>query len=316
MKALWLNIIAAVCITLTTSCGNNHRKSASWLTSDDVHIAVDETFRPIMEEEFNVFGLQYPEATVKPVYLSEHDALKLLVNDSVRACIVTRKLSDAELKIIRSHTLDASQAQFATDAFALIVNKANKDTLITLDEIKGIVSGKITKWQQLSNGHRKGTIKMVFDNQGSSTVRYITDSLNNGKKLSGNVFAQGNNRAVIDLVKKNPDVIGVVGADWLKQKGDSVLSSFKNLDFNVMMVSRYSDPAMQKFVRPYQYYIATAEYPLLRPVYVITTDPRTKSMVKMLYFFLKGQRGQLIICNDSQMLPIMPVQVKEVSMTE
>ena len=82
MKTLWLSV-AAVCITLTTSCGN-HRKSADWLTSDDVHIAVDETFRPIMEEEIQTYGLKYPTASMLPVYCSEHEALRLLLTDSLR----------------------------------------------------------------------------------------------------------------------------------------------------------------------------------------------------------------------------------------
>lgn len=314
MKTRWL-LAAAVCITLTTSCGN-HRKSADWLTSDDVHVAVDETFRPIMEEEIETYGLKYPVASMKPVYCSEHEALRLLVHDSLRTCIVTRKLSESEEKHLESLTLRARQAQIATDALALVVNKENKDTLITLDEIKGIVSGKITRWEQLSHAQKKGELKLVFDNQGSSTVRYMVDSLNNGKNLSGNVYAQGSNKAVLDLVKEDPDIIGVVGANWLKEKTDSVYRvSFEGLDMNVMRVSRFSGEG-EKFFTPLQYYIATGEYPLLRPVYVISTDPRTRSQAKNFFFFLKGQSGQLIINKSSQMLTIMPVQVKAVSIKD
>lgn len=265
-----------------------------------------------MEEEIEVFGLEHPEASMKPVYCSENEAIRLLVSDSVRSCVVTRKLTEGELSAVRKKTLDAKQALIATDAFALIVNKENNDTLITLDEIKGIVTGKITRWEQLRHGSKKGTLNFVFDNEGSSTVRYMMDSLCGGKPLSGNVFAQGSNDSVITLVKRNPDIIGVVGANWLKSRKDSTLSTFSNLDVNVLWVSRYAD-SRANYARPYQYNIATGEYPLLRSVYAITTDPRTQSMPKIFYFFLKGQKGQTIICNYSQMLPIMPVQIKNVS---
>ena len=76
------------------------------------------------------------------------------------------------------------------------------------------------------------------------------------------------------------------------------------------------DDARREFFRPYQYNIATAEYPLLRSVYVICTDPRSQSLERVFYFFLKGQKGQLIICNYSQMLPITPVQIKAVSIND
>ncbi len=311
MKTLWL-FAAAVCTLLTASCGNNHRKAADWLTSDDVHIAVDETFRPIIEEELEVFSLNHPEAAMKPLWVSENEALRLLVSDSIRSCIATRKLTEREKEILKSHTLTARQAIFASDAIALIVNKENPDTLITLDEIKGILSGKITHWEQLEHGDKQGEIKLVFDHEGSSTVRYMVDSLLDGQPLKANVFAQGSNQAVIDIVKESTDVIGVVGTDWLRQEGDSIIKDFRDLSLNVMKVSRFSGAAAAYF-RPYQYYIATAEYPLIRSVYVICTDPRTQSMPKNFFFFIKGQRGQLVICNGSQMLPYMPVQVKDVT---
>lgn len=306
-------LLLMLCTWLCLACGKKRAGTAAdWLKADDVHVAIDETFRPLMEAELEVFAARHPEAALYPQYVSENEAIRLLVSDSLRCCVATRKLSEKELRMVEANRLRARHTRIAYDAFALITHKANPDTAITLDEIRGIVSGKITRWEQLSRSTRKGELSLVFDNEGSSTVRYMTDSLNGGQPLKGNVFAQGSNEKVIELVKQDPDIIGVVGADWLKQKGDSALHSFRNLDFNVMLVSRFSG-VQGMYFRPYQYYIATGEYPLVRDVYAITTDPRTKSQVKNFYFFLSGQVGQLVICNNSQMLPVMPVQVKSVA---
>lgn len=314
MRTLWL-FIAAVCISLTTSCGN-HRKSADWRSSDDVHIAIDETFRDIMEEELETFTLLHPEAGMKPTYCSEDSAIRMLVADSVRCCIATRRLTDREEQIIKSHKLGVKQALIATDAFALIVNKATPDTLLTLDDIRGIVSGRITRWEQLTYvSGKRGELKLVFDHSGSSTVRYMRDSLCNGKELKGNLYAQGNNRAVIDAVKADPDIIGVVGANWLKSKGGSVVNDFDTLDVKVLKVARKAEENVVGW-RPYQVRIATGDYPLIRSVYVILTDPRVRSFTKTFFFFLKGQKGQNIINNNSQMLTIMPVQIKDVNIRE
>ncbi|MDE6179701.1 MAG: phosphate ABC transporter substrate-binding protein, partial [Phocaeicola sp.] len=63
-SALWL-----VGLLLLSGCVN---KSASeendTLISGTISIAVDETFRPIMEEELQVFHALTPEATVHSVY--------------------------------------------------------------------------------------------------------------------------------------------------------------------------------------------------------------------------------------------------------
>lgn len=310
MRNLWL-LVAAVCITLATSCGNNHRKPATWRTSDDVHIAVDETFRDIMEEEIGTFGLLNPASAMKPVYCSEDSAIRMLLRDSVRCAITTRKLSKDELDVLKNYKLDAKQAMIATDAFALIVSKDNPDTLITVPEIRDIVSGRITRWEQLKHSGKRGELKLVFDNSGSSTVRYMRDSLLAGQQVAGNLYAQGSNQAVIDAVKDNPEIIGVVGANWLKGKSDSVLTSFENLDVKVLKVAR-KDGKNEIGWRPYQYRILTGDYPLIRSVYVILTDPRVRSYTKSFFYFLKGQKGQTIICNSSQLLPYTPVQYKSV----
>ena len=310
MRNLWL-LVAAVCITLATSCGSNHRKPATWRTSDDVHIAVDETFRDIMEEEIETFGLLNPSSAMKPVYCSEDSAIRMLLRDSVRCAITTRKLSKDELDVLKNYKLDAKQAMIATDAFALIVSKDNPDTLITVSEIRDIVSGRITRWEQLKHSGKKGELKLVFDNSGSSTVRYMRDSLLAGQQVAGNLYAQGSNQAVIDAVKDNPEIIGVVGANWLKGKSDFVLTSFENLDVKVLKVAR-KDGKNEIGWRPYQYRILTGDYPLIRSVYVILTDPRVRSYTKSFFYFLKGQKGQTIICNSSQLLPYTPVQYKSI----
>lgn len=267
-----------------------------------------------MEEEFETFSLLHVEANIVPTFCSEDSALRMLVNDSVRCCVVTRRLRDNELRIIESHNLGAKQSRIATDAFALIVNKANPDTLVTLDEIRRIVAGDITRWEQLPRSGKRGTLKLVFDHSGSSTVRFMRDSLCGGRDLAGNVYASegGTNLSVKEMVKADPDIIGVVGADWLKEKGDTVLTDFEPLDVKVLKVSR-SDERDAIGWKPYQYRILTGDYPLVRDVYVITTDPRVRSTTKTFYFFMKGQKGQTIICNSSQMLPYTPVQNKAVS---
>lgn len=301
-------------LLLTASCKDKKQSSSNWAAEYEVEAAIDETFRPIMENLVQTFAMSKPEARMKPLYVSEDSALRLLVRDSLRCCIVTRKLTEQEKQLIEGRRLGATQALIATDAIALVVNKANADSLLSLDEVRGIVSGRITRWEQLKHHSQSGPLNLVFDNSGSSTVRFMRDSLCGGKELQGNVFASegGTNTSVLDMVKNDRSLIGVVGANWLMQQDGTALSDFSKLDVNVIRVSR-TDDEFAKYVRPYQYYIATADYPLLRSVYIIHTDPRKQSMLRNFYFFVKGQKGQTIICNNSQMLPITPVQIKSVS---
>lgn len=316
-KLIILPFIIAV-ISIVACGGNGNKPDTKYLHEDDVEFAADISFQPVVEELAELFGMRHPEATMVGHYVNEDSAIRMLVRDSLRLVITTRKLTENEQYLVRAGKHNFKQSLFAFDAFALIVNKNNPDTVINLNEIKGIISGKITDWSQLEVTHKKGELNLVFDHSGSSTVRFMKDSLNGGKPITGNVFAQGDNKAIIDLVKQRQDVIGVVSTDWLREsRGDTcVLENFNDLDVKVMMVGRYGlkdDLGIEcrDWQRPYQYYIATGQYPLYRGVYVISTDSRPRSMVNTFYFFLKGD-GQRIICNSSQLLPHAQVQVRNV----
>lgn len=317
MKRIFFVIASSLlCVASFFSCSSGKQPGNShWMNEYDVRVAIDETFKPIMNDLVDSYGMANQEANMKPVFVSEDSAIRLLVRDSLRCCIATRKLNESELAMVQSHKLGIHQSLIAYDAIALVVNKQNADSLITLQEIKDIVSGKITRWEQLAHATQKGELKLVFDHSGSSTVRYMRDSLCNGQELQGNVFASEgkSNQSVLQMVKSDPSIIGVVGANWLKADSSAVLTDFRKLDFNVMRVCTNPD-TYSKYVRPYQHNIYMGYYPLVRKVYIMHTDPRSTSHVRNFYFFVKGQKGQTIICNDSQLLPNSPVQIKNVSM--
>ena len=153
---------AAVLTLGLVSCGEE--KPKNWLQEYDVEIAIDETFKPILSEAVQQFNMKYIEANMKPYYVTEDSAIHMLLDDSVRCCVATRKLTDVEKKIVKQKVGHVLQSIIATDAIALVVSKDNPDTLITVDELRDIISGKITRWEQLERGQKKGEIKVVFDN--------------------------------------------------------------------------------------------------------------------------------------------------------
>lgn len=309
MKFSFLAPALVLACLAAASCGN---KKAPDPHADDVQVTIDETFRPIFEAELQQFQLQQPTAVLRPTYAGEVDAINALLQDSTRFIVVTRDLSPQEKTTLRNrYGLVARSQIVAYDAVALIVNKQNPDTLISLGDIKRVAQGLVTDWSQLKVHHQSGPIEVVFDNPRSSTVRYIEDSICGGRAMKGNLSALKSNAEVIDYVARNPRAIGIIGVDWLRNSADSTNLSFLS-DIRVMSVSRSAVPEEANSFLPYQYYIATGDYPLTRAVYEISTDPRPQSMAYNFFYFVSDNKGQLIIVRNSQLLPQMPVQVKNV----
>ncbi|HOH54626.1 MAG TPA: substrate-binding domain-containing protein [Paludibacteraceae bacterium] len=304
--------LSVVLIFTIISCRREVKKDrfTDTLTSGVIPVAVDETFEPVIEEEIDVFESLYPNAGIVPKYTSEVEAINLLMKDSVRLAITTRPLSSKEENYFKAKKFEPKSYKLASDAIALIVNKSNPDTLITVDQLRQILLGKITKWNQIYPKSNLGDITMVFDNPNSSTVRFAIDSICGGLPLSDRLKAQGKNAEVLNFVSKTRNAIGVIGVNWLSNKADSTNLSFIDI-VKVMSVTNEATATVDNCYKPFQAYIYYGDYPLSRNIFVIINDPR-HSLPTGFTSFLTSDKGQRIILKAGLVPATQPIRVVNV----
>ena len=276
------------------------------LTEGVIPITVDENLRPIIQEELDVFESLYPKAGIVPTYTNEVDAINLLLKDSVRLAIATRPLSVNEEASLVSKKFAPRSYKLATDGIALIINNRNSDSLITVSQIKKILTGKIVNWNDIYPRSKLGPIQLVFDNKNSSTVRFAIDSICKGEPLSDKMSAQKTNLEVIDYVSKTPNAIGVIGVNWLGNRKDTTNLSFKS-EVRVMAVTSENEATVVNTYKPYQAYLFYGYYPLTRSIFVILNDPRS-SLPSGLTTFLTSDKGQRIILKSGLVPATQPVR--------
>ena len=290
------------------SCGNSSDTPLSTPTSGYTKISVDESFQPILESHVNTFEGIYKRADIDAAYRPEGEVVKDLINDSTRIAILSRELTAEEVATIEKNKRIPRTTRIAVDAVALITNPNNPDSLLTLDEVKDIFNGRVKKWGELEENTKLGDITIVFDNNNSSTARYVRDSLTTDKKLPQNTFAANSHQALIDYVAQNENALGVIGVNWISDLDDSTAVSFLN---KIKVVGISEDPApltTESFYQPYQAFIAQQAYPLRRYLYVISTEGRT-GLGTGFASFLGGDQGQRIFLKSGLVPATMPVRV-------
>lgn len=308
-------LLAAIAGSAVMSCSPIKRGEYA---SGSATIFCDEGFQNILNEEIEVFEYTYPEATIVPYYVSEKEAIDTLLADATSAIIVTREFTPEEIKYMKAkYKRVIKQDLIAADAIALIVNKDNPVGALSMDDIKEILNGEITKWSQLAGDTTN--IKIVFDNAGSSTVSYMREKfLPEGKMISDlpNAYAQKTNQDVIDLVKKDPSALGIMSVSWLgddlskaknlpveqrsaeynKEEGNDRLDSELTTEVKVLKLSNPTkendyDPESYK---PYQLYIFQGNYPLVRKIYFVSAASGS-TVMNSFFQFVRGPVGQRII---------------------
>jgi phosphate transport system substrate-binding protein len=249
-------------------------------------IYADESLVPIIEDQIAVFENQY-DAKLNLVGKSQAEVFNDLLNGTAKIAIVTRKLSDNELKAFENKKINPRINVFAKDAIAFIRNKKSNDTLIALQDVIDFMQGKEVK-----------TIKgLVFDNPNSSTVSYINNLSGIKVTKQKNIFSFKTNNDVIKYVAENDGMIGVVGINWLFQPSLIMQETVDKV--NLLSVKSLKS---KEYVYPSQDNLAGGKYPLARDLYIVNCQGFV-GLGMGFTSFLTEDRGQRIILK-SGLVPI------------
>jgi phosphate transport system substrate-binding protein len=301
MKVVTSILIVAL---LTFAMCSDREKSTEKLdtpTTGTITIAADESLRPLVEGEVDTFNGLYPRAEIKVNYYSEAEVFDAFMKDSARLIIVSRHLTPSEKSYFKQRQISTTEVDVAVSGIALIVNKQNPDTLISVRQLVGLLKGEISSWKELGS-KRKDGIEIVFDNPSSGMIRYLKDSLAKIEKLPANCFAVQNNQAVVDHVSKNMNAMGLIGLEWISDKDDTTATGFLKR-VRVMAVSDDST-----HFQPYQAYIALKHYPLTRTITVINNAARTGLNAGFSRFF-QSEQGQRIVLKAGLVPKTMPLRI-------
>jgi len=289
-----------------SGCGNN----ASTPTQGKQKIFIDESYTPLFQAEVEAFEGLYKNSDIIDIYKPEGDIVNDFLKDTCRIIILSRDLTKQEKDFFASKKSFPLSTKIAVDALAFITHKENPVSNLTYNELKDVFTGKIISWKLLDSSVKEKdskdtSIKIVFDNERSCNVRMLKEKLLKGGEFPKNCFAVKSNQEVVDFVSRNKNAIGIIGANWISDKDDTLTRTFLS-KVNVLGVSSEENPG--DFFQPYQAYIHSSEYPFCRDVYIINREGRT-GLGTGFAAFVAGEKGQLIILKAGMVPSIMPIRI-------
>lgn len=308
MKAPLTSILYFLLFGILISACNRSGKIEDTPTSGNLKISVDESFAPIIDSHVYTFQKLYKYAKIQASYKPEGAVFRDLLTDSSRVIVASRLLTEKEKQYFEQIKITPRVTKVAVDGVALIVHPSNTDTLLTLAQLRDIFTGKATNWKKLNAKSKLSDLTIVFDNNNSSTSRYILDSINQKQPLPANTFAAKSNPALIDYVANNPNAIGVLGVNWISDFDDSTAIGFLR-KIKVVAVSAKSNPASSNdYFQPFQGYLAEGSYPLRRNLYVISREARA-GLGTGFASFVAADKGQRIFLKSGLVPATMPIRL-------
>jgi phosphate transport system substrate-binding protein len=223
--------------------------------------------------------------------------------------VTSRKLSANQIQYLRDTLVVARTLTFAYDALALITNKENFDSLLKFQSVKDIFTGRIKKWNDINPKSKLGEISVIFDNTRSGNIRYFKEKFEIKDTLGKNFYAVESNPEVINYVSRNPNALGIVSANWISDKDDSLSTSLISKVRRVAVSQEFVNDG--SFYRTDQGFIYDRSYPFVREVYLISRETFTGLGTGFIQW-VTGEQGQRIVLKSGLVPATMPIRLVQI----
>lgn len=162
-------------------------------------------------------------------------------------------------------------APIALDGVVIIVHADNPVRGVSVEQLRRIYAGDIHDWGDL--GGRPGDIVVVSREAASDTRQVMEAKVMQGEAVTLRAVVAPTSAAVVAYVQGHPDAIGYVAAPYLR-------AGVKGL--------------FVEGVSPDKAAVRAGNYPLIRPLYLVTAQEPTPAARAFLAFVL-GPTGQAIV---------------------
>lgn len=300
---------AGLLVVLLYSCKGGIQADPETPTRGNIKITADESFQPLIDAEVFTFTQLYSNAKIKAQYKPEVDVINDFMNDSVKVIVSSKKLTEDQIRYLRDTLVVARTVTFAYDALAVIINKANNDTLLKFEDIKDIFLGKKLTWRELDPESRLGDIRVIFDNTKSGNIRYFKELFDIEGNLPGNFFALNTNEEVVNFVSRNSDALGIISVNWISDKDDAIgMSWIEKVRVAGISKAFFND---NTYYRPDQGWIYDKSYPFVREIYLISRESFA-GLGSGFIQWVTSEPGQTIVLKSGLVPATMPIRLVQV----
>ncbi|GAA0085458.1 phosphate ABC transporter substrate-binding protein [Clostridium sp. CTA-7] len=243
--------------------------------STTISISGSTSVGPLMEKLAEKYESDNKNISIEINQVGSSAGIKDTINGVSELGMSSRELKPEEAKEVKGTVI-------AYDGIAIITNKNNPIKNITLDEIKGIYTGKITNWKEIEGG-KDAPIVVASREEGSGTrdafqeiVKYKSEELRSDAMISNG------NGGLKEMVAGNENAIGFVSFEYLDDKVNIV---------NVEGIEPNAD------------LVKSGQYKISRPFLVLSKEGDLTEDGQKLIDFILSDAGQTIV-KENKLIPV------------
>lgn len=276
LKLICTALLVTVVGGAFVGCGNDKASGESaGGKSTTISISGSTSVGPLMEKIAEKYESDNSNVSIEINQVGSSAGIKDAINGVSEIGMSSRELKTEEEKEVKPTVI-------AYDGIAIITNKNNQIKNITLEQIKGIYTGKITNWKEIEGG-KDAPIVVASREEGSGTRDAFQEIVGyKSEELKTDAMISNGNGGLKETVIGNENAIGFVSFEYLDDK------------VNIVNVEN---------VEPKADLVKSGEYKISRPFLLATKEGKLSENGQKLIDFILSDEGQTIV-KENKLIPV------------
>jgi phosphate transport system substrate-binding protein len=233
----------------------------------------------------------YPDEFIAVTGGGSGTGFSSLISGTCDIAMTSRNIKNKEVSLAKQRGVEPFEIKVALDGLAVVVNPKNPVSNLTIDQLAGIFTGRITNWKEVGGQDKKIVILSREVNSGTH-VYFKEHVLRKNDPGSQEEFAPSalmlpSSQALADEVAQNTAAIGYYGMGYISDKHKAIHVALDGA----------SD-----FVAPTIENVVSGKYPISRPLFFYSNG-QPKDAVKKLVDFALSKEGQEVVV-ETDFVPV------------
>ena len=181
-----------------------------------IKISGSTTVLPIVQKAADQYMAAHPDADIQISSGGSGVGIQAIGARTVDIGMSSREVTKDEMAKYPAFVVTS----VAQDGIAVIVNPANEIRFITIEQVRDIYLGKITKWTQITGANVPNTnnqIVIIGRDSASGTRAYFDESVLLKATPTKTMLEKNSNGAVLQTVSQTPGSIGYVSIGFVSK---------------------------------------------------------------------------------------------------
>ncbi len=272
---------------ILSACGNNPKNTASKPDSNVRQRAIQNKGSDTIVNLALAWAERYrqiePDVSIAVTGGGSGTGIAALINGTVDIANASRQMKENEIAAAEKNGIEPIEFVVAIDALAVIVNPNNPISVLTIDQLADIFTGRITNWRDVG-GNDAPIIILSRETNSGTHVYFLEQVIRKGKSDNKDIFApqtllMPSSVGITSELRRNPNAIGYDGLGYVTVH-EKMLAIAKDNHSPYILPSTKSG--------------ADGSYPIARELYMYTASEPSGVIADYLHW-MRGSAGQAIV---------------------